>query len=249
MLIIAGYDPCGGAGILADVKTAENHAVYAYAVCTGYTFQNSRRISHIHWFSGAAISRQISMCYEDRDFEWVKLGITRSPTMVRNILGCLKEQQPRVKIIWDPVLASSGGTPFMEGMCATDFEALLPLMYMVMPNLPELYSLYPGTEPEAICARLSQTTSVYLKGGHEETSPGSDRLFIHGTCHRLPPGPEQVFTKHGSGCVLSSALTANLAAGGGELLKAARESKRYTEQFLGSDRGLLGWHKKRNSHA
>lgn len=247
-MIIAGHDPSGGAGLLADVKTAASHGVYDYAICTGYTFQNSKTISHVHWFSAGAIIRQIELCYQDRCFDWVKLGIVRDTGMLKHILVGLKNLQPRARVVWDPVLSASDGTPFIKGMGAAEFEDILPLVYLATPNLPEINSLYPGKSPETVCSRLSEKAIIYLKGGHDETYPGRDRLFIDGEAHKLSPGDTATYAKHGSGCVLSSALTANLALRYGGMpvkepvLEAAVESKRYTEQFLGSDPGLLGWH-------
>ncbi|QEC53747.1 hydroxymethylpyrimidine/phosphomethylpyrimidine kinase [Anseongella ginsenosidimutans] len=251
ILVIAGYDPSAGAGILADVKTAESNSVYAYAVCTGFTFQNSSRIAAVRWFSEEDISTQIRLCCEDTLFEWVKLGITQDPSMLAGILGSLRKYCPGVKIIWDPVLSSSSGTTFMEGLGAADFERLLPQVFMITPNLPELYALYPAGNPEAICARLSRKTIVYLKGGHDKDWPGRDRLFIRGVCHTLASGIAEAFQKHGSGCVLSTALTANLARefatvpveADSAVVKAALKSKQYTEAFLNSHPGRLGWHK------
>lgn len=250
MLVIAGYDPSGGAGILADVKTAESHCVYAQAVCTGFTFQNTRRITRIHWFTEADIREQIALCYEETTFSWVKIGITRHARMLAEIIGQLKQHNASVKIVWDPVLAASSGTRFMEDLTAMDFEAILPGIFLVTPNLEELRHLYPGRLSagniaddalESVCLDLSDNAIIYLKGGHDNQFPGRDRLFRSGELHIFPPGPGQVFPKHGSGCVFSSALTASLAKGYPPL-KAAQRSKRYTERFLNSHPGLLGRH-------
>lgn len=274
ILVLAGYDPSGGAGILADVKTAENNGVYAHAVCTAVTFQNSKRVTRIDWFTPQDISRQIALCCEDACFEWVKIGAVQGPEMFRQLLDCLDRQRlasperpgARAKVIWDPILVSSSGTPFMTGLTAAAFEAFLPRVFMVTPNLPELLTLYPGEDPQAVCRRLSAKTAIYLKGGHDDSHPGQDRLFLNGKCHVLPAGRVETFAKHGSGCVLSAALTANLAlAAAAEfpegapvgttfgtrrtdlsdsiVREAATRSKHYTEAFLSSSPGLLGTHR------
>lgn len=75
VLVVAGFDQCGGAGILADIKTLEAHSVYGYAVCTGLTFQNARTISRVHWYDERDIFEQIDLCFETGGFDWVKMGI------------------------------------------------------------------------------------------------------------------------------------------------------------------------------
>ncbi|HEY6901825.1 MAG TPA: bifunctional hydroxymethylpyrimidine kinase/phosphomethylpyrimidine kinase, partial [Puia sp.] len=78
VLVVAGYDQSAGAGVLSDVKTLEAHGVYAYAVCTGFTFQNEHVLSRVQWFSQKEVFEQIDLCFASRGFDWVKMGITES---------------------------------------------------------------------------------------------------------------------------------------------------------------------------
>src|SRR5882762_8435402 len=82
VLVIAGYDQSGGAGVLADIKTLEAHGVYGYAVCTGLTFQNERLITKVQWCTEKEIFEQIDLCWQSVRFDWVKIGIGRSITMI-----------------------------------------------------------------------------------------------------------------------------------------------------------------------
>jgi hydroxymethylpyrimidine/phosphomethylpyrimidine kinase len=254
VLVVAGYDQSGGAGVLSDVKTLEAHSVYGYAACTGFTFQNERRISRVEWFSEAAIFEQIDLCYEASAFGWVKMGITSSLEMAGGIIGYLQQRHPGVRIIWDPVVRASSGVNFWEGGAAglegrwalwAGWAALAARCYLVTPNWEEIGWLYPGEDVLEGCRTLSRQKGchVYLKGGHHPEYPGRDYLWSRGEVQLLEPGVDRdiVYPKHGSGCVLSSSLAANLAMGN-PLPVAAVRSKRYIEQFLTSNKTLLGWH-------
>src|SRR5882672_2235945 len=104
VLVIAGYDQSGGAGVLADIKTLEAHGVYGYAVCTGMTFQNERVITKVQWFTEKEIFEQIDLCCQSAWFDWVKIGIGRSVKMIGSVLDHLREHNPAIKIILDPVI-------------------------------------------------------------------------------------------------------------------------------------------------
>jgi hydroxymethylpyrimidine/phosphomethylpyrimidine kinase len=115
--------------------------------------------------------------------------------------------------------------------------------YLVTPNWEEIGWLYPGEDPGIRCAELGSRAGchIYLKGGHHPGTPGRDYLWIDGEAEVLDAVDGVFWPKHGSGCVLSSALAANLALGY-PLPIAAERAKRYIERFLGSNKTLLGWH-------
>lgn len=246
VLVVAGYDQSGGAGVLSDVKTLEAHGVYGYAACTGFTFQNERRISRVEWCSAAAVFEQIDLCYEAAAFDWVKMGITPSLEMAGEIIGYLRRYNPAVRIIWDPVIRASSGVNFWESADWEEWAALASRCYLVTPNWEEIGWLYPGEDVLEGCRVLSglKGCHLYLKGGHHPEYPGRDYLWVGGEVQLLEPGVDRdlVYAKHGSGCVLSSSLAANLALGNALPVAAAR-SKGYIEQFLTSNKTLLGWHR------
>ena len=245
VLVVAGYDQSGGAGVLSDVKTLEAHGVYGYAVCTGFTFQNEQAISRIQWFSGEEIAEQIDICYAAAAFDWVKMGITVDVRMAGAIVEHLYRHNPAVRIVWDPVIRASSGREFWTSV-GEEWKAVAARCYLLTPNWNEIGQLYPGADVLEGCRELTRDTgcNVYLKGGHHPEFPGRDYLFHDGRMQLLEPEADsgQVYAKHGSGCVLSSALTANLALGY-ELADAAVRAKRYVEQFLTSNKTLLGWHR------
>jgi hydroxymethylpyrimidine/phosphomethylpyrimidine kinase len=242
VLVVAGYDQSGGAGVLADVKTLEAHGVYAYAVCTALTFQNERVISRVEWVAERDVFEQIDLCFASAGFDWVKIGITPSLEAAADIIDYLKRLNPGVRIVLDPVIRASSGQEFWTGDNGA-WEAVAEGCYLVTPNWEEIGWLYPGAEVMERCSELSgRGCNVYLKGGHHPELPGRDYLWSHGEMWVLEAeGGEPVYPKHGSGCVLASSLTANLALGQ-PLPVAALRAKRYTEQFLTSNKTLLGWH-------
>ena len=258
VLVVAGYDQSAGAGVLSDVKTLEAHGVYGYGVCTGFTFQNERTISRVKWFSDAEVCEQIDLCFASTGFDWVKMGITESMESGSRIIAHLRRHNPGIKIVLDPVIRSTSGHVFWDGGGAISdpanspvrrdmeaWEAVAGQCYLLTPNWEEIGWLYPGEDVMERCRDLTTKTgvSVYLKGGHHPELPGRDYLWSRGELQLFDAltGGDQVYAKHGSGCVLSSSLAANLALGY-SLPEAAVYSKRYIGQFLTSNKTLLGWH-------
>lgn len=243
VLVVAGYDQSAGAGVLSDIKTLEAHGVYGYAVCTGFTFQNERSISRVQWFSEAEVCEQIDLCFANTKFDWVKMGITESMASVVRIVGHLRQHNPDIRLVLDPVIKATSGHVFWDGVAG--WEAIARQCYLVTPNWEEIGWLYPGEDVMERCRQLTKGmgTSIYLKGGHHPEMPGRDYLWSRGELQVFDAltGGDPVYPKHGSGCVLSSSLTANLALGY-PLPEAALYSKRYIGQFLTSNKTLLGWH-------
>lgn len=240
VLVIAGYDQSGGAGVLADIKTLEAHAVYGYAVCTALTFQNEREITRIEWIPEAAVFEQIDLCFAAARFDWVKMGITASLASAASIIGHVRQHNPAARVVLDPVIRASSGVEFWTGLSA--WEEVAAQCFLVTPNWEEIGWLYPGAAPEERCRELSRKgTHIFLKGGHRREEAGRDELWSDGEVEILEAAGGVVYPKHGSGCVLASSLTANLSLGY-TLPVAAARAKRYTAEFLTSNKTLLGWH-------
>ena len=243
VLVIAGYDQSGGAGVLSDIKTLEAHGVYGYAVVTGMTFQNERIVRRVEWLAVEDVDEQIELCFESAVFSWVKMGITESMQSAVAIIDHLHKRNPEARVVLDPVIKASSGADFWKGLDREVWEALAARCYLVTPNWEEMEWLYPGEDVEVRCADVSSRLGchIYLKGGHNPVNPGQDQLWMDGEMEVLEAVDGGYWPKHGSGCVLSSALTANLALGY-PLPIAAERAKRYIELFLGSNSTLLGWH-------
>jgi hydroxymethylpyrimidine/phosphomethylpyrimidine kinase len=148
-----------------------------------------------------------------------------------------------VKIIWDPILKASAGFEFYSVENQKLLEEICAQLYLITPNIPEAIALGNSNNELENVKHLSCFCNVYLKGGHSEEKPGVDYLFTKDKKEILfPITSDKVSSKHGSGCVLSSAITANLAKGL-TLEEACWKAKKYITEFLLSNESLLGYHK------
>jgi hydroxymethylpyrimidine/phosphomethylpyrimidine kinase len=241
-LSIAGFDPSAGAGILADIKTFEFHKVEACGVCTAITFQNDIEFENAQWLSIDSIINQLKILNKRFHFPYIKIGLVENILVLEDLIDYLKNKNPAVKIIWDPILKSSSGFVFHKTINAQKFEKILKNIYLITPNYHEITKLRLGNNPHESAKELNRFCNVLLKGGHSpDKELATDILF---TDSREIPFPAKKLShseKHGSGCVLSSSITANLSKGL-NLEDACREAKKYTLNFLKSDEGLLGKH-------
>ncbi|TNJ47094.1 hydroxymethylpyrimidine/phosphomethylpyrimidine kinase [Tamlana fucoidanivorans] len=242
ILSIAGFDPSSGAGITSDIKTFEAHGLYGLSVCTAITVQNDVEFKACIWTDVKVIIAQIETLFNRFDIPVVKIGIVESWAVLSQIINTLKALNPHVKIIVDPVFKASAGFYFHTKEHQERLDSIWKQCYVITPNYDEIKSLYPELSVEATLERLSQHTNVYLKGGHRADKKGWDQLYHSAIVMvNLQPNVDKVYEKHGSGCVLASALASNIALG--YLLEdAARLAKSYTEAFLNSSETLLGIH-------
>lgn len=241
VLSIAGFDPCGGAGLLADVKTFESNKVYGLGVMTANTFQNDNEFRSIDWISLDKILAQVDLLRTRFPFEYIKIGLIESLEVLKNIVEYC--QGFAAKIIWDPIIKSSTGWEFHAKTDASVLESILSKIFLVTPNVAEAKFLSGNENADAGAQELSKFCHVYLKGGHSEEKRGCDSLFLkEGKKFTFKPKSKNASEKHGSGCVLSSAITANLAKGE-KLHRACLLGKEYTEKFLSSNATLIGYHK------
>ncbi|WP_033370369.1 hydroxymethylpyrimidine/phosphomethylpyrimidine kinase [Hymenobacter norwichensis] len=240
-LSIAGFDPSGGAGLLADCKTLEANEVYGLGVCTALTVQNDVQFERVSWVSAADIQEQAQLLFAQFSIDYVKIGLLESIAQLPELLAWLRVQNPQVHIVWDPVLKASAGYEFHAGPPRELVEVVCSSLALLTPNRPEMLRLWPAASAEEAAAAVSVFCPVLLKGGHDEGALATDVLFLNGEQYpfsalRLPHGE-----KHGSGCVLSAAVLAHLAWGA-SLVEACRAGKIYTTKVLASNPTLLGYH-------
>ncbi|MDT0676196.1 hydroxymethylpyrimidine/phosphomethylpyrimidine kinase [Autumnicola musiva] len=243
VLSIAGFDPSVGAGLMADIKTFENLKCYGLAVNTANTIQNDEKFEACHWTSEAIILQQLELLLESFPVEVVKIGIVENHQVLNNLIDRLFEKNSSIRIIWDPVLKSSSGFTFQEVQeFQKKLKSILERIFLITPNLDELNMFYPESTMEEAIRKISSKTNLYLKGGHRSEAIGLDELFTtEGESLSFKPGRTDCTEKHGSGCVLSSAVAAHLALGN-SLPEAARKAKDYIEKVLASNKTLLGYH-------
>ncbi|MGD8367263.1 MAG: bifunctional hydroxymethylpyrimidine kinase/phosphomethylpyrimidine kinase [Desulfobacterales bacterium] len=242
VLSIAGSDSGGGAGIQADIKTISALGGYAMTAITALTAQNTRAVTGIFPVPPAFVEEQIDAVFSDIGAEAVKIGMLYSADLIRTVSRALRRHKA-VNIVLDPVMVAQSGDRLLQDDAAEALIAeLVPQAAVLTPNLPEAEVLLsrtiagPGQMEEAArsLARLG-CQSVLLKGGHGE-SARSDDLFFLGKEERLVwLESERIDTKntHGTGCTLSSAVAALLAAGQ-SLEEAVRGAKTYTTEAIRS---------------
>lgn len=236
---IAGHDASGGAGVLADVKTFEQCGVHGFGVISALTFQNDVEFEGVDWIAPEKIIRQIEMLLRRFKVQYVKIGLIENLDVLQEIIGYLQQQIGHVRIVFDPVLKASAGYLFHDADFAARIKNLLPQLYCMTPNIPEATRIF--GENTLHQTLQSQPCHIYLKGGHTDEDIINDYLFTSDNEYRffnkrIPNGE-----KHGSGCVLSAALTAYLSLGM-DIVTASRMANQYTQRFLASNPSLLGHH-------
>jgi hydroxymethylpyrimidine/phosphomethylpyrimidine kinase len=218
-LTIAGSDSGGGAGIQADLKTFSAHHVFGMSVITAVTAQNTVEVRSIQSIDTNIIDDQIAAVFEDISVDAVKIGMLGSSEVIETVAEQLRRFRP-TNLVVDPVMIAKSGDRLLSENAITSLKTnLLPLATLLTPNLPEAEALT-GLDIQTkqdlytVCQQLHElgAKNILLKGGHSLGNPND--LFYDGEhFHWLKA--ERIPTKntHGTGCTLSSAITANLANG------------------------------------
>ena len=226
---IAGFDPCGGAGILTDIKTFENLKVMGLGVLSALTYQNDDTFEGITWNTFTQIKQQLFQL-KKYPVQFAKIGIIEDFEILYKCINLLEDSFPGISIVWDPVLKASAGFQFHADKVIPD--DLMKKLFLLTPNMDEYNQL--NLNGKVSC-------NVLLKGGHREIK-GTDTLFSDGIEQNIEGKPfNNQMAKHGTGCVLSSAITAFLAKGE-ELTEACQKAKAYVEEFMLSNDSNLGYH-------
>ena len=241
ILTIAGFDPSGCAGVLADIKTFEANGVHGMAVCTANTEQNVSSFKKANWVKPEEITSQLNLLQQEVTFDFVKIGLIENFELLNSLVDELISRNPMVKIIWDPVCKASAQFVFHTEIEKKLLETLCAKLYLVTPNLEEQAILAPGMVTEEVGKYLSQFCNVLIKGGHSITQYSTDILFIKDEVNYLEAEKLEDFSKRGTGCVLSSAILANLAKGE-NLLQSCVNAKQYIYHYLTSNHSLVGMH-------
>ncbi len=215
LLIVAGLDPSGGAGLLADADVARSNRLHAAGVATVLTVQNSRGCMRTVPVDPQIISDQLSRLLEDLHIVAVKIGALGNAEIARAVTEKLARRS--LPLVVDPVLQSSAGAKLYSG----DLAALWPLWQsatLVTPNCEELSTIAgcsANTEQELTAAaqklRARGIKSVLAKGGHLPGDPVD--ILIDATGLVRFPSPRAAATPHGTGCALSTAIACQLGLG------------------------------------
>lgn len=216
-LTIAGSDSVGGAGIQADVKAMASLGVHAATVITAVTVQNTREVSEIHPVPEEIVKGQLEAILKDCRVEAVKTGMLYSADIVKVIADVLEDHE--MPLIVDPVMvATVGDSLSKDDLTKALKNDLLPMCELVTPNKYEaeiLSGMKIRNEDDAMfaCEIIGkQGSSVLLKGGHMDSKNIVDYLYLSSEFN-IMTNPRLNKAGHGSGCVLSSYITANLTKG------------------------------------
>ncbi|PKK37512.1 hypothetical protein BWI96_06515 [Siphonobacter sp. SORGH_AS_0500] len=243
VLSIAGLDPSAGAGILADVKVFEAQQTYGLAVATALTIQHDASFRKVHWVSLEEIIAQCEPLFERYPIQVVKIGLIESMSVLSGLLDWLVLQNPKIILLWDPILKASAGFDFHR-LTLNELVPILQKLTVITPNIPEIQQITGEQDPQKAAQTLSNYCNVYLKGGHSSSENGqvTDYLFdIHQTVIAYPAPFIPNGEKHGSGCVLSAVLATGLAKGFSQKEASAR-ARLYMDRYLASTPYLLGFH-------
>ncbi|GAA0780221.1 bifunctional hydroxymethylpyrimidine kinase/phosphomethylpyrimidine kinase [Castellaniella ginsengisoli] len=251
-LSIAGVDPSGGAGVLADVKTMSALGAYGMAVVAALTAQNTQAVTGISPVPPDFVASQIDTLFADVRVDAVKIGMLGQAGVTRVVADRLAHWRP-AHLVLDPVMVAKSGDHLLERQAVDALrEGLIPLSTIITPNLPEAGVLL-GQSPvdnlkdmRRVAERLRRLLAddgerwVFLKGGH---LPGRDTIDLLHDGDRLIELPGQrIDTRntHGTGCTLSAALAALLPRAPG-VPEAARHAKAWLERAIAAaDRLQVG---------
>mgnify|MGYP000194568979 CR=1 FL=1 len=223
---IAGFDPSGGAGILADIKTFAALGFEACGVITANTLQTHHSFLRLSWTDEQEMLEQLVLILKTYPINHLKIGLVKDAHQLGKIIDCIYRYVANPFIVWDPVLSSSTGFVFHQGW-KNDFDCLNRIS-VITPNAIEFAKLW----PQGIDGfRGEMRFAIYLKGGHRVDKKGTDTLFWANESIDLCGQPFPKVDRHGSGCVFASALTAYHLSGL-ELIEAARKAKQFTEAYL-----------------
>jgi hydroxymethylpyrimidine/phosphomethylpyrimidine kinase len=208
ILIIAGSDSGGGAGIQADIKTVTMLGGHAMTAVTAVTAQNTLGVQAVMPVPAEMVLAQIDSVVSDIGVDAVKIGMIGSAETAQAVAERLEELA--VPVVFDPVMVATSGSVLADAPTIAAFERLMRIASVVTPNLPELEAL--GGE-EAV---LAHGCLLLAKGGHAEGYNVVDRLLgPNGEIRRLEGKRFETDDTHGTGCTLASALATGLGKGFG----------------------------------
>jgi len=217
VLIFAGSDPGGGAGLQADIQTMTMFDVHPLSVVTALTVQDNDRVFEVQPVAADMVRRQAQALIDKIDIAAVKIGIVGNRVnaeTIAGIIGALKQRLPDLHVVLDPVLASGHGDALSADDAIQAIMPLLPLASIVTPNLPEAARLCGGeSNIDAQAGMLLQhCPNVLIKGGHGD---GANVLncWFNKDERRTWSWPRLQGGFHGTGCTLASAIAALLACG------------------------------------
>ena len=241
-LTIAGVDPSGGAGVLADVKAFSALGAYACAVIAALTAQNTRTVAGVLPIAPDFIARQIDTLLADVRVDAIKIGMLGEAPVIATVAERLAHWKAE-RVVLDPVMVAKSGDALLASAAVGALrEALVPLALVITPNLPEAGVLLESRAPESVkemtraAERLHRLMGsgerwVWLKGGHLPGGDATDLLFNGDRMIEISRPRVETKNTHGTGCTLSAALAALLPQRP-DVPAAAQDAKDYLTEAL-----------------
>ncbi len=236
-LSIAGSDCSGGAGIQADLKAFSAMGVYGMSVVTSVVAENPSRVISIQDIDCQIIADQIDAIFQDIQVHGVKVGMLSNSLIMKTVAEKLREYKPKFAVI-DPVMvATSGGVLLKSDSLDALVEEIIPLSYLLTPNIAEAKVLS-GVEISNVEDMKKAAEKIYklgaknvlVKGGHL-TQEATDILYDGKEFYSFSHERIKSKNTHGTGCTLSSAITARLALGD-DIITAVHNAKIYLTQAI-----------------
>jgi hydroxymethylpyrimidine/phosphomethylpyrimidine kinase len=214
ILIIAGSDSGGGAGIQADIKTVTMLGGHAMTAVTAITAQNTLGVTDVHTVPTETVLAQIDAVVDDIGVDAVKIGMIGSPFTALHIAERLQKLEG-VPVVFDPVMVATSGATLADDATISAFGKLMDVARLLTPNLPELRRLTGEEDEVAGALKLvsDHRCAVLIKGGHEEGDALADALIEEDNMTSWQGQRIDTTSTHGTGCTLASAIAFYLGAG------------------------------------
>ena len=233
VMIFAGLDPTGGAGLQADIEAVASHGCHASPVATAIAVQNTHDVQRVIPLPGEMVAEQARAVLADVPVAAFKVGLLGSAEAAQAVLEVVREH-PSVPLVLDPILRAGGGAPLADARLVEALGALFPVTTVLTPNAAEARALAPGAAGLDACGRALLQRGVefvLITGADEEAAEvvntlyGQARVLEHFAWQRLEG------RYHGSGCTLASSI-AGLLAQGNDPFSAILEAQEYTWEAL-----------------
>ncbi len=243
VLIIAGSDSSGGAGIQADIKTVTSLGSYAMTAITAVTSQNTTGVKSIIPISSKEISSQIVFSAKDIRPNAVKIGMLHSKQVIQAVIKSLNKIKIK-KIVLDPVMVAKGGTKLINNTAIVYIKKLMKNILLITPNIPEaeiltktkINSTKNMIKAGKILINLG-AKNVLIKGGHLNSKQMNDILLNKKTVKVFRSKKYSSKNTHGTGCTLSSAIATHLSCGK-DLIKSCDLGIKYVNDAIKSNLNL-----------
>jgi len=221
VLIVAGSDSGGGAGIQADIKAVSAMGGFAATAVTAITVQNTLGVTGIHPVPDETVAAQMRAVLDDIGADVIKTGMLASASLIETVASVLEAQSPRIPLVLDPVMVATSGDRLVDAAAETALrERLLPLADLVTPNTAEARQLT-GIEITDLHSQIEAARALMaagaraalIKGGHMSGDSVRDVLVSPRGLEVLERPRIETRHTHGTGCTLASAIAARLALG------------------------------------